>query len=206
MDERTARQLLEEEQARLEALDRGFDDVGPDRAQAENASAVFENEKERSLRHQVAADLRDVADALARLEAGRYGRCETCDLPIPSERLEAVPATRFCAEHEGMWEADRLNLSVPAGAYMDDDAHAIERAAAREAGRNLDLVPGDDEIETVEAGPEQRALHLTDPARPDPDALTADELAVLERRRAEWDEEDERVAREVAREQQEEQR
>ena len=114
-----------------------------------------------------------------------------------------MPATRFCPDHGGMGGADRLHLAVPAGAYVDDDAHAAERTAARDAGRNLDLVPDDDETEPVEPGPEHRALHLTDPARPDPDALTADELAVLERRRAEWDEEDERVAREVAREEEE---
>lgn len=200
MDARTAKQLLEEEQERLRALQRGFSETSPDRAQADNGSAVFENEKERSIRHQVVDDLRDVADALARLDAGRYGHCETCSEPIPVECLAAVPATRFCAEHESMWEADRLHLEVPAGAYGDDDAHAAERAAAREAGRNLELVVGDDEADEVEPGPEQRALHLTDPTRAHPDALTADQLAVLERRRAEWTDEDERVATDAARE------
>lgn len=203
MDAQTARKLLEDEQVRLHALEQGFEEASPDRAQADNATTVFENEKEQSLRHQVARDLRDVADALARVDAGRYGCCETCGDPIAAERLEAVPATRFCAEHEGMWEADRLNLAVPAGSYADDDRHAPERSAAREAGRNLDLVVDEEEAEVVEPGPEQRALHLTDPARANPDALTPDELAVLEQRRVEWTDEDERVARDAAREEEE---
>ena len=205
MDAQTAKQLLEEEQTRLLALLEGLDEVPLERPQAENPSTVFEHEKDRSIRHQVESDLRDVADALARVEAGRYGSCETCGIDLPAERLEAVPATRFCTEHEGMWEVDRLNLSVPAGAYVDEDGHAAEREAARMAGRNLDLVP-DEEAETADAvtpGPEQRALHLTDPARANPDALTADELAVLERRRAEWTDDDERVARDAAREEEE---
>ena len=104
-----------------------------------------------------------------------------------------------------MWEADRLTLAVPAGAYADEDAHAAERAAAREAGRNLDLVPDEEDEgdDAVSPGPEQRALHLTDPARANPDALTPDELAVLEHRRVEWTDEDERVARDAAREEEE---
>lgn len=203
MDAQAARQLLEAERARLDALQQGFEEASPDRAQADNASAVFENEKERSLRHQVADDLRAVADALARVDAGCYGQCETCGEPIAEARLQAVPATRFCAQHEGMWEADRLHLAVPAGSYVDDDAHAAERSAAREAGRNLDLVIDEDEAEGIDPGPEQRALHLTDPTRPNPHALTAAELALLEQRRAEWTDDDERVARDATREEEE---
>ena len=203
MDAQTARQLLEDERRRLQALQDGFDEVSPDRAQADNASAVFENEKERSLRHQVANDLRDVSDALARVDAGRYGRCETCGEAIAPERLEAVPATRFCAEHEGMWEADRLHLAVPAGSYADDDRHATERSAAREATRNLDLVVDDDEPEPVEPGPEQRALHLTDHPTQQPDALATEAMGFRGKSRAEWKEEDERVARDAAREEEE---
>jgi DnaK suppressor protein len=41
--------------------------------------------------------LRDaVRDALAKLENGTYGTCETCHRPIPAARLEAVPYARRC--------------------------------------------------------------------------------------------------------------
>jgi len=39
-----------------------------------------------------------VARALERVEAGSYGTCETCEEPIPSERLEAFPAVTECVE------------------------------------------------------------------------------------------------------------
>lgn len=34
--------------------------------------------------------------ALARMDAGEYGTCEHCAEPIPLERLEVLPHTRFC--------------------------------------------------------------------------------------------------------------
>ena len=38
----------------------------------------------------------DIGHALARIDAGTYGRCEGCQAPIPFERLEAIPFTRTC--------------------------------------------------------------------------------------------------------------
>jgi hypothetical protein len=34
--------------------------------------------------------------ALARMDAGVFGRCEACDKPIALARLEAIPYVRFC--------------------------------------------------------------------------------------------------------------
>ena len=36
--------------------------------------------------------------ALARMRAGTYGRCVTCDDPIPAERLVALPEAARCIE------------------------------------------------------------------------------------------------------------
>jgi DnaK suppressor protein len=41
--------------------------------------------------------LADIEEALARLSAGRYGRCESCAGAIPAQRLAAAPETRYCA-------------------------------------------------------------------------------------------------------------
>jgi DnaK suppressor protein len=38
----------------------------------------------------------DVADALAKMVAGTYGICETCQCPIAFARLKAVPYARRC--------------------------------------------------------------------------------------------------------------
>ena len=41
----------------------------------------------------------DVKDALAKMEAGTYGICETSKEEIPFDRLEANPAARTCIAH-----------------------------------------------------------------------------------------------------------
>jgi RNA polymerase-binding transcription factor DksA len=41
-------------------------------------------------------DLADTEEALGRLAAGRYGRCEQCAGPIPPELLADTPEIRYC--------------------------------------------------------------------------------------------------------------
>ena len=41
--------------------------------------------------------IEEFEDALVRLDDGRYGTCQSCGRPIPIERLEVLPQTRFCA-------------------------------------------------------------------------------------------------------------
>ena len=43
----------------------------------------------------------DVEHALARIENGTYGSCEGCGVPIPFERLEAIPWARLCVACPG---------------------------------------------------------------------------------------------------------
>jgi RNA polymerase-binding transcription factor DksA len=38
----------------------------------------------------------DIDDALDRMATGTYGTCEACGIPIPFERLEAIPHARHC--------------------------------------------------------------------------------------------------------------
>ena len=40
--------------------------------------------------------LHDIDDALGKLDAGTYGRCESCGNEIGAARLEAMPAARLC--------------------------------------------------------------------------------------------------------------
>jgi DnaK suppressor protein len=39
---------------------------------------------------------RDIEDALAKFDAGTFGRCEICEGEIGADRLEAMPAARLC--------------------------------------------------------------------------------------------------------------
>ena len=40
--------------------------------------------------------LEEATAALARIDAGTFGRCEACGKPIPRKRLDAVPYARRC--------------------------------------------------------------------------------------------------------------
>lgn len=42
--------------------------------------------------------LEDTEAALARVDDGTYGRCGNCTAPIGAERLEVLPAARYCVE------------------------------------------------------------------------------------------------------------
>lgn len=66
---------------------------------ADHATDTFEREKDRSISQGIAAKLSEIDAALERIEQGTYGVCEVCGREIADERLEAVPATRFCREH-----------------------------------------------------------------------------------------------------------
>lgn len=40
--------------------------------------------------------IRQLADALDRIDVGAYGRCESCGMEIDAERLNLLPTTRRC--------------------------------------------------------------------------------------------------------------
>ncbi|GIX47223.1 MAG: molecular chaperone DnaK [Candidatus Tectimicrobiota bacterium] len=62
-----------------------------DRAQAEDTELDLELLDEQSRR-----EWEEIQAALARLEAGTYGRCEACGKEIPRARLEVLPTARRC--------------------------------------------------------------------------------------------------------------
>ena len=119
MDTDLARQRLADERARLDGVKSTFDDDGLvqtetesvgelssyDQHQADMGTETFEREKDLSILEQVEAELADVEHALRRLDDGTYGTCEVCGKAIPDERLEAMPAARFCLQHQA--EAER---------------------------------------------------------------------------------------------------
>ena len=65
---------------------------------ADTASETFERELDEGLEEDAARQLREVEAALARIEHGRYGTCETCGQAIPEERLEAIPWASLCVD------------------------------------------------------------------------------------------------------------
>jgi DnaK suppressor protein len=51
--------------------------------------------------------LREVREALQRIENGTYGKCISCGRPIEPDRLEAVPWTPFCRKDQKKADARR---------------------------------------------------------------------------------------------------
>ena len=143
MDVNQARSLLEAEARRLDQVAAGAarslgDDRQPDPITA--GTDLTEQELDITLVHRVERERAEVHAAQARLAAGIYGRCQSCGTAIADERLEAVPATRFCREHE--LDAESLLEGDGVGGF--DDGTAAANAVRREAQENLDLLPHDD--------------------------------------------------------------
>ena len=68
---------------------------------ATDGDSVLERELAEAGASRARDAITDIEHALQRLQAGRYGSCEVCGSPIPLERLEAMPSTRFCVACPG---------------------------------------------------------------------------------------------------------
>ena len=86
-----ARQEMEEARLTESSSERS-----PDPGNAEAGSMKFEYEKELSMQQNSIDLLHKVQHALALIEAGTYGSCESCGNDIPVARLEALPYATLC--------------------------------------------------------------------------------------------------------------
>ena len=68
-----------------------------------------ETQREQSLLISEQTLLREVEDALGRIEDGTYGRCIVCGKLIPEKRLEAIPWAARCVKDEEQVERSNLN-------------------------------------------------------------------------------------------------
>jgi DnaK suppressor protein len=71
-------------------------EAGDDEADA--SSKLFEREHELALTHNSRELLEQTERALAGIEAGTYGVCESCGKPIGKARLLAFPRATLCVE------------------------------------------------------------------------------------------------------------
>jgi RNA polymerase-binding transcription factor DksA len=148
MDSDRARSLLEGQRAALRSLDLDASDSSAELSDREQVASI-------------AGLLRvvdgDIERALRKLATGRYGTCEACGEPIAEERLEMLPATRFCVRDEERWEID---------------AAVTPGDLAREPGwRELDQLPEEDVDLPVHSN-EELAIHVEETgAWPDEELL-----------------------------------
>ena len=141
-DPAAIRRRLEEEQARLSGVRDGLQgdlsaesesgsleelsDV--DQHPADTGTETFNRERDLGIAESLDAELAEVAAALGRLDEGTYGRCEACGRPIPAERLDALPATRFCVEDAALASAEAAPGVAPLGRSEDSGLESPGRA------------------------------------------------------------------------------
>ncbi|MFB0554686.1 MAG: TraR/DksA family transcriptional regulator [Phycisphaerae bacterium] len=70
-------------------------DIGTDNYEQEFALGLMDSERKL---------LREIDEALGRIEQGTYGICEGTGKPIPKARLEAQPWAKYCIEYARMLE------------------------------------------------------------------------------------------------------
>jgi YteA family regulatory protein len=66
---------------------------------ADEATELYEREKDIALNEHAEKELKDIEHALEAIKNGTYGTCEICGSLIPYERLQVLPTTTFCKEH-----------------------------------------------------------------------------------------------------------
>lgn len=67
-------------------------------SQAAAASQVFAQQRDLALREAASRRVREVDAALARIDAGTFGRCTACGEPIAEARLDALPWAALCID------------------------------------------------------------------------------------------------------------
>ena len=85
--------------AQISSLVPGAPDGAFDDNFADSGQVAAEQGENKVLADQLRGELDEVERALAKLDEGTYGKCETCGEPIAEARLEAMPAARYCITH-----------------------------------------------------------------------------------------------------------
>ena len=93
------RAALEAERAELTTQLAENGDVPFDENFADSGQVAAEQGEHRAIVGHIQDSLRDVEAALAKLDAGTYGKCEECGEEIAEARLEAMPSARYCIKH-----------------------------------------------------------------------------------------------------------
>jgi DnaK suppressor protein len=87
---------IDQAQAQIKRLGDTVSEAGDDEADA--SSKLYEREHELALTRNTRELLEQTEHALARIDAGTYGVCESCGKPIGKARLLAFPRATLCVE------------------------------------------------------------------------------------------------------------
>src|SRR5450432_2287193 len=74
---------------------------------ADASGDLADNARSAAIIEAAQAQLRQVREALRRLDAGEYGRCVDCGVELPADRLDAKPEAARCMTCQGKAELAR---------------------------------------------------------------------------------------------------
>jgi RNA polymerase-binding transcription factor DksA len=149
------RALLEKRSADESSFDNLLDtrdNEMEEHAQAERIAQTLDTFEERGVQ-----ELRDIDAALARIEAGTYGKCENCGGEIEEERLRALPTATLCTkcandlkEHDAGDQEQSAGLAeeAPQRAELPPDLALLDDDELRE--RLMEIIKEDGQVDTEE--------------------------------------------------------
>ncbi|MFN8485902.1 MAG: TraR/DksA C4-type zinc finger protein [Anaerolineae bacterium] len=91
----------------FEQLTDNSDKAGHFGDQGDEATDIFEQEKNMALRDGMERQIAKINHALDRLNQGTYGLCEVCGKPIDPERLDAFPSATTCIQDARKVQSER---------------------------------------------------------------------------------------------------
>ncbi len=89
LEDDALRKSLQESSGDLSSVPIHMADLGSDNFEQDVTLNLMETDRE---------ELREIIDALERVDQGVYGLCETCDKDIPRARLQAIPYALLCLD------------------------------------------------------------------------------------------------------------
>ncbi len=90
-------------------VDAKGEDITPSQHPADVASDLYAREELVVDERRLERELADVEDALARIDAGTYGRCVDCGATIPEERLAVIPHAARCIRCQQLADRRRVH-------------------------------------------------------------------------------------------------
>lgn len=94
--------------------------------------------------------LGEIDAALARIEAGTYGRCENCGRAIDDDRLRALPTTVFCGDCSAKLKSrePREGEELPESGRLPPDLEILDDKEVND--RLMEMVREDGQVDTEE--------------------------------------------------------
>jgi DnaK suppressor protein len=118
-------------------------DIGTDNYEQEFALGLLDSERKL---------LREINDALQRIEDGTYGICEGTGEAIPKARLEASPWARYCVAYASLLERGLVTESEE----EEDEEDKAEKKKRRPQKRKKKAKDSDEEEEEKEEEEEEK--------------------------------------------------